>query len=263
MSTNGGYTPTTAAPASTAPSNPFGAAGFDVFTGGSATGTTSTVGGATVFHDTAPMPVKQNAATYLQQQLEGMSKPELKDFQLKLIKAGYLPKGSDTGMLDGNTVQAYQQLIGDVHLSNESGDTLSPEQYLDQKAGAANKPGGSNGPHTSTSVDLSSPENARSIAFQTFASSLGRKPKQAEMNAFYAALTQYEQSHPQTTTTTDNAAGTASTSTTSGGASPTDFAQQYVDQNYGAQEGAHDSLHFYDVLANALTGPPSGIQEVH
>lgn len=239
--------------------NPFaGAAGFNVYTG-VAPGTTSFPLPPGTHRVNEPAEATtEDAALTLRNEFVGKSKQEISDLQDRLKKAGY-PGVAVTGVVDQDTVTAYTKMLQDVRLSNEAGSRLTPDQYLAEKIAGGHKAAATT--HTTSSVNLSSPEAARATALSQFEQSLGRRPSQGELDAFYQALRAYESSHPTFTTDTTSGDGlTDRTSTTGGAGDPAAFAQQYVDQNFGGQEGQHDALHYFDLINQVLTGPPVGIQ---
>ena len=180
---------------------------------------------------------------------------KIKALQQQLKDAGY--NVSVTGLLDAQTDAAYTNLLQDVSVANQSGTVITPEQYLAKKTGSGGVGGGTT---TQTSTDFTSATDARAAAIQAFTAALGKRPDQKQLDAFYSALHAYEAANPSVTT--QDQSGSNYSTTTSGGAGGVDaFAQQYVDQNFGAGVGTHDAVHYFNIIANTLTGPP-GASEV-
>lgn len=201
---------------------------------------------------------------YADNHMQSLNEQQLRQLQEQLFKTGYIPQSAVTGRANVYTSSGYQKFLTDVADETVRSGPITPEDYMQQALAAANKNSTNpNAPHSSTSTTIASPEDARSLALQTFQQLLGKRPSQKQMDAFYAALTTYEQANPSVTNTTSSANGNHTNSVTSGGADPAAFAQQYVDQNYGRQEGTHDALHYYDLVNQALTGPPPGLQHAN
>jgi hypothetical protein len=109
-----------------------------------------------------------------------------------------------------------------------------------------------------TSINLSSPEEARAYISQALQTELGRAPDDAEMGTFIGALTQYQNANPSVTTTTSvpgvNGAPTENTSITSGGGNTQQFASEYAASLPGAAE-YKGATTFVDTLLNAIKSP--------
>jgi hypothetical protein len=183
---------------------------------------------------------------------------QIKQLQQQLKDAGY--SVSVTGLLDAQTDQAYTALLTDIAVATQSGQVITPEQYLAQKIAANGGPGGGANT-TESSTSFTAPTDARAAAIQAFTSALGRRPTQHQLDAFYQALHAYEAANP--TVTSQSKAGSDYSTTTSGGpGSVGSFADQYVAQNFGAEAGNTSALHFFGLAANSLAGPPGGTHEV-
>lgn len=175
----------------------------------------------------------------------------IKHLQQQLKDAGY--QVSVTGLLDAQTNLAYEALLQDVSIANEAGQVITPDEYLQQKSSTATSGGG--GTTTQTSTSFTSATDARAAAIQAFESALGKRPSQKQLDAFYSALHAYEAANPTVTSQTQH--GDSFNTTTSDGTGSVDsFAQQYVDQNFGGQVGTHDSMHYFNIIADTLAGPP-------
>lgn len=217
--------------------NPY--AGIDVYTGGTAKYPNQS-GNFNVNVTGPPIsgPKRIQMDKYAEQHLYTLSQEELQALQQQLEDAGYLPSGNVTGLFNSDTIQAYGSLLQDVDLANDNGQMLTPEQYLAQSVQRAKEDGtGLAGTRTSSSVSLSSGQDAYQAAESAFQQLLGRDPKKKDVAALHGALNAYERAHATSTTTTTDAKGNSS-STTSGGTSSgyaDTSAEDYATKHYGGE----------------------------
>lgn len=205
-------------------------------------------------------PQQTDPATYEKQIFSQIANDpaQIRELQQSLADAGYTVKV--TGMLDAQTDAAYTALLQDVGVANQSGQIITPEQYLAQRT-EGQLSGGGGTTNTESSTSFTAPVDAKQAAIQAFTQELGKRPTQHQLAAFEAALHAYEAANPSTTSQTQD--GNAFNTTSSGGAGDLgSFAQQYVQQNFPTQAGAHDALHYFDLIANSLSGPPGAAHEV-
>ena len=106
--------------------------------------------------------------------------------------------------------------------------------------------GGYGGGGTAQSINLFSPDSARSLLMQTMQAALGRDPSSDEVSAFTDALNEAQKVSPVTVT------ASGATTTRSGGMEPDLFALDWVrsQDEYKSVQGTN----YYRALIGALTG---------
>jgi hypothetical protein len=105
-------------------------------------------------------------------------------------------------------------------------------------------------------INLSTPEEARSVTRQVLSQMLGRGPSESEIDDYLAQVNAAQRAKPTITTTRYNAAGDRSSSTTSGGVNPQAFAEDFVHRELGDEESDYQVISQYmPALFNALRTP--------
>jgi hypothetical protein len=188
-------------------------------------------------------PVKLPLEELANKSLSSMSPAQMADLQQQLVQAGYLPSTFNaSGEVDLDTAQAFGALLNDVHLYTDEfgGGLITWQDYLAGKVQGADGEGNANdpyAPHTSSTVSVSTGQDAYGAAENVFQQMLGRDPDEKDVKALHAALNAYEQAHPRVTTSQTDRRGNT-TSTTSGGAGEgygDALAEQRVTDNYGGE----------------------------
>lgn len=117
---------------------------------------------------------------------------------------------------------------------------------------------------TAKNIQLTDPDTARAVITAHLERMLGRRPNDAEIKDFVAALNKSERANPTVTTTVEQYAYDAdagsyqqvsSSSTTTGGAAdPNAFASNFIEDEFEAEERAHRAGVEYTSVMEALTG---------
>lgn len=180
----------------------------------------------------AQMPQTKSVSALIAE-LYRLPKDQLQALQTRLTQAGY-GKITPTGIVDQDTVSAYQSLLQDTAsyqaFDNRGlGQAYTPDSFLDSKIASANATAA--GADTST---LSDPFTARMLVVNSLQSHLGRTPTPDEIGQFTSALQSYEQ--------------------TSANPDPSAFADAYATSTQtGANEaGALNETRFVDILHNLM-----------
>lgn len=222
-----------------------------------------------------------------------MSAKEQKAFATKLERMGVIKPGEYTyGDLAALWREAVDQ-SSDIFMATKGQKKVTPTQYLGLMGSITGQDGpagpqATNETSTNTSTNTSSSTNsqvnystkaaARANITDAFRAELGRDPSRREVRAFYRALHTQERKHPSvqtqhgTNTQTDrskshtNAAGDKHTSTSSsnskssssgvtrGGVGP-EFAQNYIDDTYDAEQDDRNAAGpWYDALLGLAGG---------
>lgn len=188
----------------------------------------------------------------------------IRTIQSSLYQGGFYGKLRPTdiawGHYDANTLTAYRDAVEEAARQLQAGKQVSLQDVLDERKKQVEATGGigtqnSPGPKQTTRVDLTSPSQARNIAYATLEQALGRAPNDKEYAAFVSALQGAEQANPETTSYQYDGQGNVTGSTTSGGIDPTQFAQEYANQHMGGEEGAYKAATYYYNAAVAALGP--------
>lgn len=166
-------------------------------------------------------------------QLQQMSPDQIKGLQAKLYNANMMSGKYAPGVLDDATLSGYMSLLVDTARANNSGEVVTPDEMLDR---ATSTSGGS---QTQTQINITDSGTAQAILKSALANALGRLPSPGEIQDFTQALQGYERDNPTKSKSkvADPSTGAVDT-TVSQGESPTDFADQYVHQNFGDQIGS-------------------------
>lgn len=207
----------------------------------------------------------------LQSLLTHQTPKEVKALQGLLVAAGYLnPKASSLtpgSVATGDaTYEAYANVLNDA--------VVTGTPYLQLLQTAAKQNGatpGSTGTaatagtpitprsETTSHVELTSAPDAAAIAKNQFESLLGRNVTTKESQAFYGALTAYEQANPATTTdsvggtsTNENVSETSSGGIGSGGAE--ELADNDILQHHGAEYAQAQGNQIYNLFSSLIGG---------
>lgn len=178
-------------------------------------------------------------------------------FLTQLGLAGY-----DTSqMRDAQIAQMWADYVGQAASYYSTGAKLTPWDILakdrQQREAYMNTPRSVT--QTSTSLDMSTKEDAHAIFLQAAQSLLGRDPTKSEISSFQKALNAYEEKNPTVTTQTTNYMGdevTSQDATTTGGVSDSArglMATEDVkaDPEYGAYQAATT---YFDAMMEMVGG---------
>ena len=176
----------------------------------------------------------------------------------KLVELGSRYTGADKDKLaaDGQSIQRIWEaaVIAASEQSRATGQDVTPWEALERLAKQSKPyedPNAYDGPVAT--VNLSSPDGARSILNKSLRDELGRNPNDQEIESFYKALTAYQQNNPQVVTDNEN----GSERTVQEGANSQQFAEDYANSLEGAAE--YDAATtFKDTLLRAIKAPDLG-----
>jgi hypothetical protein len=110
---------------------------------------------------------------------------------------------------------------------------------------------------TDTRYNFTDPASAYAYIAQQVESALGRRPTEAEVKAFSAALRSYEAANPVTSVSTQTpfeGGDSESTSTVEGGANPGAFAEGWLGSELGAERDVRWAAQFGGDIINQLIG---------
>lgn len=204
--------------------------------------------------------------------LGNMDPNALEKVQAALTKAGYLD-AKDSSFTAGHvatgdaTYDAFANVLNDAIVTGESYTEILKNAGKAGAAAVAAAAGGSTGggtaitprSETTSHVELTSAPDAAAIAKNQFESLLGRNVTTKESQAFYGALTAYEQANPATTTdsvggtsTNENVSETSSGGIGSGGAE--ELADNDILQHHGAEYAQAQGNQIYNLFSSLIGG---------
>lgn len=107
---------------------------------------------------------------------------------------------------------------------------------------------------TRTAINIADPLTAQNLLQQTLTNELGRNPTTDEINQFTQALQTAQAASPTlTTAVTDPGQVQDKSAVQTGGFDPTQFTQNYVDQNFGQEkDSVGGATNFYKVALDTL-----------
>lgn len=177
-----------------------------------------------------------------------------------LIAAGVLSGQLKQGAGDIEAAAWWKQLVDEAAKYGAAGQKISPLDLASSYVTAAGQAPPRTRTVTSTSVNITDPETAKSITTNIFQQLLGRDPAPGELGSFAQALQAAEQAAPSTTTTTNNYDEqgnlTSQNSTTQGGLTAAGEQQILADKikatsEYGVQQAATT---YMDATKKAIWG---------
>jgi hypothetical protein len=193
--------------------------------------------------------------------LFGMSKGpngQVAQLQQKLKAAGYLTKIRTPGMPDDDTARAYGDLLQQVSASNQAGDPITVDEFLQKstvaglQAAASDAAAGVGVPnglslHTSNPMDIS--ETAQAVAQRD----LGRKLNPKELQKFvsvYQGIEAHKNAQAVSAVPTIVAGGNV---TTQDAPSVEAAADNYAQTNYAGEYGAANVANTFDTFRKLIT----------
>lgn len=166
------------------------------------------------------------------------SMPDIGAFQKRLLAGGYLSSTTDiTGVVDQNTLQAYENLLIDTYGYNVEHIKITPEQVLQRAIGSLNAQG--NGPNGAAPVQLMGASDAQGNLESASGSLLGAGAVSSSDVAGYQGEV-------------NSALQDASKSHTS--VDPTEMAKQYLLQQHPQEAAQHSALNYYDIAMQLIGG---------
>lgn len=168
------------------------------------------------------------------------SMPDIGAFQKRLLAGGYLSSTTDiTGVVDQNTLQAYENLLIDTYGYNVEHIKITPEQVLQRAIGSLNAQG--NGPNGSGAapVQLMGASDAQGNLESASGNLLGAGAVSSSDVAGYQGEV-------------NSALQDASKSHTS--VDPTEMAKQYLLQQHPQEAAQHSALNYYDIAMQLIGG---------
>lgn len=116
--------------------------------------------------------------------------------------------------------------------------------------------GGGTTTYNASNVDLTNPDNAKTLANSALSTYLGRDANPQELKQFLAALNAHERANPKVVSQTTTTAGSSTTQsgTSSGGVSPQQFAEDWARSQEGTAEYAAGTK-YMGALLNAIKNP--------
>lgn len=148
----------------------------------------------------------------------GIIPPDWTDQQLASAWANAVKTASDIYTIAGKPMTPFDVLALQGQAPGGGGEGMSPRTVVNKQ------------------INISTPEEARSLLRMVLGQALGRGPSESELDDFQAQLNAAQRANPSVTTTRYGAGGGNVSSTTTGGMNPQAFADEYVNREFGTEE---------------------------